>query len=82
MGTKHAVTVKRNDGRKDTYFRRWTVYVGNVAAFDIEAQRIPASAGGRGWHTALVQVLDANGKAVSCFDGRSGAYFDQPEKRQ
>ena len=58
-----AVTVKRNDV-KPRGFKRWTVYVGNVAAFDIEAQNVNGG--------SLVHVIDGNRKTLACFDSRAG----------
>ena len=62
MSARVPVTVVRNDVRPEG-FKSWTVYVGHVAAFDIEAQAIGGS--------ALVHVLDADQNAIASFDGRA-----------
>ena len=68
------VTVSRNDGRR-AGFRRWTVYVGNVAAFDIEAGEVLAKQ--EHYRTAMVHVINSEGNSVAMFDGRE---YAAPEK--
>jgi hypothetical protein len=67
MTKRSPVTVVRNDGRRDG-FRRWTVYVGNVAAFDIEATFVDS--GRPRYRTAIVHVADRFGKSLARYDGR------------
>jgi hypothetical protein len=68
-----SVTVSRNDVRPEG-FKRWTVYAGGRAVFDIEATSMDGH--------ALVRVLDAGagGRTFAAYDGRSDSFFDAPKK--
>ena len=69
------VTVSRNDVRPDG-FKRWTVYAGGKAVFDIEAQTMLSGAG------TLIHVIDAGegGRTFAAYDSRSDSFFTAPEK--
>ena len=75
--SRFPVVIRRNDAKRDG-FRRWTVYVGKVEAFDIEATVVDAKVS-KHWlrrskrrpRTALVRVIRAGGvRAALHFDGR------------
>lgn len=74
MAKRVNVTISRNDVRPEG-FKRWTVYAGGRAVFDIEATGLDDG-------KALIHVLDSGDghRVFAAYDGRSDAFFTAPEK--
>ena len=69
------VTVSRNDVRPEG-FKRWTVYAGGRAVFDIEATGLTDG-------KALIHVFDAGDgrRTFAAYDSRSDSFFHGSEVR-